>query len=82
MVGSRICQLCLVGSQPDFRPDTLDQVAILLPSVPREMGERTGFDMDAGHFAHFRPTVLEGEDWRTGQTVLDLIARNEAMLAV
>ena len=77
----RICQLWQLDPQPAFRSDTLDQLAILLPSIPREMAEWVGSDVDTGPLAQLRTTVLGREDWRTGQSVLDVIARNEAMLA-
>jgi hypothetical protein len=57
-------------------------MAALVPVIPREAemwsSYRVGHLVDVPQFR--RTVVRQLEDWRTGMTVTDLIARNESLL--
>jgi len=61
---------------------TIHEIASLVPVVPREadewLTEQIGRPADLSEYRH--RLVREREDWRTGATVCDLIARNERLL--
>lgn len=61
---------------------TLTEMCNIAPVVPREAGNWVSqhINVEADLMRHRRKVVLL-EDWRTGRSVIDLIARNEAMLA-
>jgi hypothetical protein len=61
---------------------TLSEMAEMVPVVPREVGDwvREQTDIDIETMRH-RRKVGPLQDWRTGVTALDVIARNETLLA-
>jgi hypothetical protein len=75
----RICALWEAG--PKAGP-TIAEMATLLPVVPREadlwLSQRLGLTVDLPRYR--RTVVQQMEDWRTGVTVYDLVARNESLL--
>lgn len=77
----RIGQLWSLDPNPAARRAVLDEIAALLPVIPREVGEWVGFHLDVETVVHLRRLVFAHQDWRTGQCVQDTIARNEALLA-
>ena len=77
----RICRLWSIDPHVTPRSDALDEIATLLPVVQREVGEWADLDVDVAPVVQARHPLHGGEDWRTGQSVHDLIARNEALLA-
>ncbi len=77
----RICQLWSVNSRLTARWDPLDEIAALLPVIPREIGDWVGCNVDTERLRQLRQMVLGHEDWRTGECVQDTIARNEALMA-
>jgi hypothetical protein len=56
-------------------------MAALVPVIPREAemwsGHRVGHLIDVPQYR--RTVVRQLEDWRTGVTVTDLVARNESL---
>jgi hypothetical protein len=61
---------------------TLAEMASLVPVVPREvdtwLSQRLGILID---LPHYRGRLVKAkQDWRTGVTVSDVIARNESLL--
>jgi hypothetical protein len=79
----RICLLWRTADHALGRDATLAEMASLIPPLPKEAAEWAGIDLpgigDAG--LHRRKVSLM-EDWRTGVTVYDLIARNEHLRAL
>lgn len=61
---------------------TIAEIAALVPVVPREadewLTEHLGRPADLSHYRS--KLVRQLEDWRTGVTVCDLVARNERLL--
>jgi hypothetical protein len=78
----RMCALWRVADARTNRGATLAEIAELLPVVPSELGdwvkELPDVDPEAMRYRR-KVTVLQ--DWRTGVALLDLIARNESLLA-
>ena len=76
---NRICALWL--SAPELE-QTLIEMAALVPVVPREADQWLSYR--AGRLVNlpqYRGKVVRQlEDWRTGVTVADLVARNEVLL--
>jgi hypothetical protein len=77
-------QICLVWNfahDDAARRAALVEIAEYVPILPREVHEWSGYrsDLDDSFFEH-RPILLN-EDWRSGATVFDLIARNEQFRA-
>jgi hypothetical protein len=69
----------------DIAPEvgtTIAEMAVLVPVVPREadawLSQRLGLIVDLPQ--HRSRMVQPMEDWRTGTTVCDVIARNESLL--
>ena len=77
----RIGQLWSANPGPAARRDVLEEIASLLPVIPREAGECSGFRVEVQTVVHLRRMIRGHHDWRTGLCVQDLIARNEALLA-
>ena len=77
----RICRLWALSTTATDRRNALDEIAGLLPVIPKEAGEWVGFhvEMEAPIRTHRR--VIGHEDWRTGRCVQDTVSRNEALLA-
>lgn len=60
----------------------LGEIGVLLPIVPREAAGWVNRHLDIGaDMQRHRRKVTLFEDWRTGHGVLDLVARNETLLA-
>jgi len=75
---NRICAIWVSAASPE---DAVSEMAALIPVIPREAelwsGSRLGHLIDVPQYR--RAVVRQLEDWRTGVTVTDLIARNEAL---
>ena len=80
----RICLLWQTADDGFGRPATLNEMVALIPTTPREASAWVEMDLEArlGGLRHHRRKVASGEDWRTGVTVVDLIARNEKLRAL
>lgn len=60
----------------------LPEIGLLLPVVPREVAGWVNRHIDVNtEMQRHRRKVMLFEDWRSGHSVLDLIARNETLLA-
>jgi hypothetical protein len=75
-------RICALWDAAPNREDTLAEMAVLVPVIPREadawLSYRTDHMIDV---PQYRSTVVrQFEDWRTGVTVADLISRNESLL--
>ena len=77
----RVCQLWSIDPRPAARRDALEEIATLLPIIPREVGDWAGFQVELHNVVHLRRMVPGHHDWRTGHCVHDIVARNEALLA-
>ena len=77
----RIGQLWAADPRPASRREALEEIASLLPVIPREAGECSGFRVEVHNLAYIRRTIRGHHDWRTGLCVQDMIARNEMLLA-
>ncbi len=62
---------------PDEKRAVLPELVALVPLIPREASEWVGTEIGGEHPARLRKFVGRNEDWRAGNQVLDLIARNE-----
>jgi hypothetical protein len=60
----------------------LAEIALLVPVIPKEASDWVGTQVDGEGPMRFRRTVTRNEDWRTGGTALDRIARNEQLRAL
>lgn len=78
---ARVCALWQ-RAEPEQRGAALQEMCALVPTVPREAGDWMSKQIDISHELnrHRRKVVLM-EDWRTGVSILDLIAKNEVLLA-
>jgi hypothetical protein len=77
-------QICLIWrcAQDDpARMAALMEIAMLVPIIPREAKDWTGATEQIDPAMRLRRTVPLNQDWRTGATVFDLIARNEYIRA-
>lgn len=74
----QICLLWTLAKRPTERSIALHEMALLLPIIPREVGDWVSFSVDMT-LLPVRPSrsVSLNQDWRTGTSVFDLIARNE-----
>ncbi len=76
---NRICALWRSSGNPD---NALGEMAALVPVIPREaeawLSHRVGYQIDIPQYR--RSVVRLLEDWRTGVTIADLVARNESLL--
>jgi hypothetical protein len=79
----RLCLLWQVSDSTFGRPLALREVVNMLPMMPREAADWTGLDVESRSEALLRRRrTTQGEDWRTGVTQADLIARNERLRAL
>ena len=79
----RISLLWRTGDERIDQKATLAEMVALVPTIPREAGDWVGHDLDLEHgVLRSRRNVILGEDWRTGVTVTDLVARNERLRAL
>jgi hypothetical protein len=74
--------ICALWQTAPANPQTITEIAALVPVVPREvdmwLSQRLGLAVDLPRYR--RKVVQEMEDWRTGLTVYDLVARNEKVM--
>ncbi len=77
----RIDQLWWSESGGAERTEILEEIASLLPILPHEVRDWPGFSFDTEPFQDLQRLVRSNQDWRTGQSLQDTIARNEALLA-
>ena len=78
----RICALWHTAEQHLGREKTMAEMAGLVPAIPAEAGTWIGqrFDVE-GDMQRHRRKVTAMQDWRSGVTIGDLIARNENIIA-
>jgi hypothetical protein len=78
----RIIQMWRDSRARPSRRDVLDEITQMLPVIPKEAAEwfSIRLDMQEQLLRHRRKIVLY-EDWRTGHSLYDEIARNEHALA-
>ncbi len=78
-------RICLIWDtathSPADRSLALDEIATLLPAIPLEVGNWTGYTTGSSAAAVINRSVGGREDWRTGQFVTDIVARNERLCA-
>jgi hypothetical protein len=78
---SRVCAIWQ-ATEARQRGMVLQELAALVPTVPREAGDWLAKRLDISHeLNRHRRKVILMEDWRTGLSIMDLIARNEDLLA-
>jgi hypothetical protein len=74
-------RICALWSSAASAEEAISEMAALVPVIPREAemwsSYRVGHLIDVPQFR--RTVVRQLEDWRTGVTVTDLIARNESL---
>ncbi|MSP03265.1 MAG: hypothetical protein EXR07_19800 [Acetobacteraceae bacterium] len=78
-------QICLIwnfAADDAARRAALVEIAGLVPVLPREVNDWCDSLPEASAAFRVRRLVRLNEDWRTGATVFDLIARNEHFRAV
>jgi hypothetical protein len=75
----QICLLWRQAASPADQRVALAEIAVLVPVLPREVADRTGIGEDRVN--QYRRLVPLNEDWRTGATVFELLARNEDLRA-
>jgi hypothetical protein len=79
----RICLLWRIADSAFGRPLALREVVNLLPVMPREASDWTRIDVGGAMETLLRRRrTTPREDWRTGITQTDLIARNERLRAL
>ena len=78
----RIAALWDTGQTQSNQELILSEICTLVPAVPREVGSWVGhkINIETELQRHHRKVVLM-EDWRTGRNVVDVIGRNETLLA-
>ncbi len=74
-----ICELWR-ESDTTMRANTLWEMALLAPILPREVEDWFGIEEDWDRPTRMRRVVRANEDWRSGR-MLDIIARNERLRA-
>ncbi len=78
----QICALWASDESPIARRAVLAEMVLLVPTIPREASAWVNLPIDMDALLRFRRTVSLNEDWRTGSTVIDLVARNERLRAL
>jgi hypothetical protein len=75
-------QTCLVWQETGIaaRRGALSEMALMVPILPREAAAWSGIDMDEMAHRQLRALALGGKDWRSGDALMDLVARNERIL--
>jgi hypothetical protein len=76
-----ICLLWRQATNPAAQRAAMAEIAVLVPVLPKEAFDWAGMIFDDDQILRFRRLVPLNEDWRTGATVFELIARNEALRA-
>lgn len=77
-------QICLIwdyAKDHDAKTAALEEIALLVPVVPREISDWLGLNLKE-KIAGLRRTIVLNEDWRTGAQVFDLVPRNEHLRAL
>jgi hypothetical protein len=77
-------QICLLWhgvTEPAERRAVLQEIALLVPMIPKEAMEWVDTPIDSDGQNRFRKTVTLNVDWRTGNTVFDRVGRNERLRA-
>ena len=77
-------QICLVWNHAQdnaARRLALVEIADYIPALPRELNEWGGGRANLDDVFAEQGHITLNEDWRTGATVFDLIARNERLRA-
>ena len=64
------------------RAATLHEIAHVTPLLPKEAGQWSSVVIDLDAAQTLRRAVALNQDWRTGMAALDLVARNEQLLAL
>jgi hypothetical protein len=77
-------QICLVWhlANESNRRGCVSEMALMVPTVPKEAEDWLGAAVDDGERQRLRKLVHGFEDWRTGSLVFDLVARNEQIRAL
>ena len=78
----RICLLWRGATDLAERHGVLEEIATLVPVIPKEATDWIGTPIETDAQHRFRKTVSLNEDWRTGSAVLDRIGRNERLRAL
>jgi hypothetical protein len=78
----QICLLWNLAGDNAGRRAALVEMVQLVPVLPKEVREWTDLFVDVDVSLRARRLIPLNEDWRTGATVFDLVARNEHMLAL
>lgn len=73
----RICLLWTISKRPAERSAALHEMVLLLPIIPWEAKDWAGFNVDMELPVRSSRSVSLNQDWRTGASVFDQIARNE-----
>ena len=77
----QICEIWRFAEDDGSRRAALMEIAQLIPILPREAHDWSDIAISVDPLFRLRRTIPLNEDWRTGATVLDLIARNEHIRA-
>jgi hypothetical protein len=77
-----ICLLWRDATRPARRRAVVAEIAVLVPVLPREANEWAGDLIDHDKLSALRRYVPFNEDWRTGGTVFEILARNEHLRSV
>ena len=77
----QICLLWRSATDPAERRAVLDEIALMVPMIPKEAADWVDTPVDSDGPNRFRKTVTLNVDWRTGSTVFDRIGRNERLRA-
>ena len=78
----QICLLWTLADDDAARRAALVEMVQLLPVLPKETKEWSDRFMEVDISLRLRRLIPLNEDWRTGVTVFDLVARNEHMRAL
>ena len=78
----QICLLWKFAADDAARRAALVEMVQLVPVLPREAREWSDLVREVEISMRLRRSIPLNEDWRTGATVFDLIARNEHMRAL
>ena len=78
----QICLVWTVARRPAERIAALHEMTLLLPIIPREARDWVAFNVDMDLPVHTSRNVSLNQDWRTGVSVFDEIARNEHLRAL
>jgi hypothetical protein len=77
----QICLIWRAAEDADSRRQALEEMATLVPVLPREASDWFGTAIEADGTTRFRRSVSLNQDWRTGAAVFGQVARNEQLRA-